>query len=230
MRPVGVVAVHPRPGPAPEVGALVAVLGHARRATFTAPGSSKPSELIDIDAVRHRGGVPRSVHRQGGVQLVLGFWHLVDLAIELTWPRQHPFGSGTSPYPASYAGRPAEGPAVGVPVFCCLSATGVRFLAILCPLGNWASLTVGLPALSQSRTPTGLSRFARVRYGRGGCPLYPGDCGALHGRHGIPGRRTPLLNGEVPVPRRNTPPSEASANEASSRVRGCSPVRPSPRL
>jgi hypothetical protein len=75
-----------------------------------------------------------------------------------------------------------------------------------------------------------LPRSTRMRCGRGGCPLYPGDCGALHGRHGIPGRRTPLLNGEVPVPRRNTPPSEASANEASSRVHGCSPVRPSPRL
>ena len=29
----------------------------------------------------------------------------------------------------------------------------------------------------KSRTPTGLSRFTRMRYGRGGCPLYPGDCG-----------------------------------------------------
>ena len=69
---------------------------------------------------------------------------------------------------------------MGVPVSCRLSATGVRFLAILCPLGSWASLTVGLPApVPRHRTPTGLSRFARMRYGRGGCPLYPGDCGAL---------------------------------------------------
>jgi len=27
-----------------------------------------------------------------------------------------------------------------------LWATGIRFLVILCPLGNWAFLTVGLPA------------------------------------------------------------------------------------
>ncbi len=30
----------------------------------------------------------------------------------------------------------------------------------------------------QGRTPTGLSRSARMSCGRGGCPLYPGDCGA----------------------------------------------------
>ena len=30
----------------------------------------------------------------------------------------------------------------------------------------------------QGRTPTGLPRSARMSCGRGGCPLYPGDCGA----------------------------------------------------
>ncbi len=56
---------------------------------------------------------------------------------------------------------------------------GVRFLVIPSPLGNWASLTVGLPApVTRSGTPTGLSRFARMRYGRRGRPLNPGDSGA----------------------------------------------------
>jgi hypothetical protein len=32
-----------------------------------------------------------------------------------------------------------------VPVSRCLSATGIRFLVILCPPGNWAFLAVGLP-------------------------------------------------------------------------------------
>lgn len=53
----------------------------------------------------------------------------------------------------------------------------IRFLVIPLPLANWASLTVGLPA-TNSRTPTGLSRFARVRYDRRGRPLYPWDGGA----------------------------------------------------
>lgn len=89
-----------------------------------------------------------------------------------------PFRVGQSPCPASYAGRPAEGPAMGVPVSCCLSAAGIGFMVILCPLGSWAFLTVGLPVLEpRDRTPTGLPRCAPMRCGRDGCPLYPGDCG-----------------------------------------------------
>ena len=56
---------------------------------------------------------------------------------------------------------------------------GVRFLVIPSPLRNWASLTVGLPApVASSGTPTGLSRCTRMRYGRKGRPLNPGDSGA----------------------------------------------------
>lgn len=68
---------------------------------------------------------------------------------------------------------------MNVPVSCRLSATGIRFLVIQCPLENWASLTVGLPApVTKDRTPTGLSRCTRMRYDRRGRPLYPGDGGA----------------------------------------------------
>ena len=70
------------------------------------------------------------------------------------------------------------------------SASGSRFPAafrppafasrvFLRPPGDSASLTVGLPAQATCRTPSGLSRSACMRYGRGGCPLYPGDGGAL---------------------------------------------------
>jgi len=56
------------------------------------------------------------------------------------------------------------------------SAAGIRILAILCPLRDWASLTVGLAApVTKDRTPTGLPRSARMRYGPVVCPLYPGD-------------------------------------------------------
>lgn len=55
---------------------------------------------------------------------------------------------------------------------------GVGFLVIHNPLGNWAPLTVGLPApVTQSGTPTGLSRCAHMRCGRIGRPLNPGDSG-----------------------------------------------------
>ena len=48
---------------------------------------------------------------------------------------------------------------------------------ILFPLGSWAFLAVGLP--SSARTPSGFPRSTRLRCDRGGCPLYPGDGGAL---------------------------------------------------
>jgi hypothetical protein len=40
-----------------------------------------------------------------------------------------------------------------VPVSRCLSAAGVGFMAILCPLGSWAFLTVGLPVLELRTGP-----------------------------------------------------------------------------
>ena len=71
---------------------------------------------------------------------------------------------------------------------------GVRFLAILCPPRTWAFLAVGLPAREPGRTPTGLSRFARLRFGRGGCPLYPGDSGAH-----TTGRSSPAAACRIPA-------------------------------
>jgi len=88
---------------------------------------------------------------------------------------------------------------MGVPVSCCLSAAGIGFMVILCPLGSWAFLTVGLPVLEpRDRTPTGLPRCAPMRCGRDGCPLYPGG-GGVHTAGSSPGRRLPHLNGQ-PLP------------------------------
>jgi hypothetical protein len=42
--------------------------------------------------------------------------------------------------------RAGGGRRLHVPVSCCLSATGIRFWVILCPLRSWPFLTVGLPA------------------------------------------------------------------------------------
>jgi len=49
---------------------------------------------------------------------------------------------------------------------------------ILFPPGDWAFLTVGLPGALRP-DPDGVSTFRTARYDRGGCPLYPGDGGAL---------------------------------------------------
>ena len=112
-----------------------------------------------------------------------------------------------------------------VPVSRCLSAAGVRFLVILCPLGSWAFLAVGLPArVAKGRTPTGLSRFARMRCDRVGCPLCPGDCGARHGWHRFSSRRMPLHNGRVPKPRNHDPPPRLDVTR---RHRGFTVVHPS---
>jgi hypothetical protein len=42
---------------------------------------------------------------------------------------------------------------------------------------SWAFVTIGLPATQGAWTRTGFPRFACMRYGRGGCPLYPGGGG-----------------------------------------------------
>jgi hypothetical protein len=54
---------------------------------------------------------------------------------------------------------------------------------------------------SPGRTRTGLSRCTRMRCGRGGCPLYPADCGAHTAGNASPaasdirrGKRTPHVS------------------------------------
>ena len=61
---------------------------------------------------------------------------------------------------------------------CCLSAAGIRFLGVLFPPRDSASLTVGLPPHPPGVVDlTGFPRSTRARYGRVGCHLYPGGDG-----------------------------------------------------
>ena len=121
------------------------------------------------------------------------------------WRRsQHPV-----PFPAAF--RP---PAFASRVF-------------LRPLEDSASLTVGLPAASR-RTPSGLSRSACDRYGRGGCPLNPGGQWCAPGQPSSPGRHPPPSNGRPLFSRLLQPTGESANDEASSRIHSRSPVRPSP--
>ena len=93
----------------------------------------------------------------------------------LTCPRQHPFGSGQQArYPASYAGRPAEEPAM-LPRFpVAFRRTGIRFLGILFPPGIPPSLP---PAYRQpvAPDPDGVSTFRMRETATGvGAPSTPG--------------------------------------------------------
>lgn len=100
--------------------------------------------------------------------------------------------------------------------------------AILRPLEDRAFLAVGLPGdAMRSRTPTGLSRSARVRCGRVRCPLYPGDGGVLPTGLGSSGRRLPLSSDQS-LTLLSHPICKVSDDEASSGVHGYSPCRPSP--
>jgi hypothetical protein len=100
--------------------------------------------------------------------------------------RQPAFAAGhQARYPASYTGptgwkdrRPR------FPLSCCLSATGIRFLGVLFPPRDSASLAVGLPhhrpdEPADGMDLTGFPRSTRMRYDRVGCQLYPGS-GGVH--------------------------------------------------
>src|SRR5713101_5728244 len=92
------------------------------------------------------------------------------------------------PYPASYAGRPAEEPTIASR-FLFPFRRRHSLLGHPVPLGNSASFTVGLPERVMRPGPQpGFTRSARVRRGRGGCPLCPGAVVSLPaGQHPQPG-------------------------------------------
>ena len=95
-------------------------------------------------------------------------------------PRQHPFGSGQPPLSGRLSGRRwrrSQHHGARFPVAFRPPAFASRI--ILRPPRRSAFLTVSPPDVNHAWTPTGLSRSARDRYDRGGCPLYPGDGGAL---------------------------------------------------
>jgi hypothetical protein len=97
-------------------------------------------------------------------------------------PRLRPFGPGhAARYPASYPGRPAEGPAIASWFPTAFRPPALACRVILFPPGSWAFLTVGLPG-TRARTRTGFPRSAPSRYDRSGCLLDPGDGGALLAR------------------------------------------------
>jgi hypothetical protein len=143
-------------------------------------------------------------------------------------PASAPFQAGTSvPIRPVIREPPAEGPASGSRFPGAFRPPAFASRVILRPLGSCAFLTSGLPAGSARRTPSGLSRFAWSRCGRGGCRLNPGDGGALP-----TGRWTPVGTCRLPAAVPFLPPAHSACgsppNGASSAIHSRSPVRPSP--
>jgi hypothetical protein len=83
----------------------------------------------------------------------------------------------------------------------CLSATGIRFLVILCPPGIWAFLAVGLPALLPGPDPDGVATFRAHELRPGWVPSLPRGLRCPHGRQVISGRRMPPCSGPSLYPR-----------------------------
>jgi hypothetical protein len=149
----------------------------------------------------------------------------------LTRPRQPAFAAGhQARYPPSYSwNRPVGGPAPVVPLSCCLSAGGLRFLGVLFPPRDWALLTVGLPPRPSGRGgPDGVLTFRTHETRPGRVPSLPRRRRCPRDHRIVLGRRLPTLSGwplVTPAPR---PDPGSCRNEASARVYWYSPCRPSP--
>ena len=141
-------------------------------------------------------------------------------------PRQLPFGPGTCPYPAGYAGRPAEGAAIMPRFPAAFRRTGIRFLDHPAPAGEW-----GLPHGRLAGLLPGPRRGCHVPHGRDpagvGAPCTPGRR-CSRGWLLVTSRRLPLPSGQ-PCPQPHIPSPGVSIS-GHHREFACSPVRPSPCL
>jgi hypothetical protein len=113
-------------------------------------------------------------------------------------PRQRPFRPGQPPLSGRLCGTTGGGASSRSRFPAAFRPPAFASRVFLRPLGDCAFLTVGLPARTSCRAPSGLSRSAWSRCGRGGCRLDPGDGGSLPA-----GRWTPAsicrLPAAVPV-------------------------------
>jgi hypothetical protein len=174
--------------------------------------------LAPVDLVPFQEAVLRSVHRDRrwryrvrdavhGVQLALRFRRLGVLSSAgPPDPRQRPFRPGQPPLSGRLCGTTGGGASSRSRFPAAFRPPAFASRVFLRPLGDYAFLTVGLPAGTSCRTPSGLSRSAWSRRGRGGRRLNPGDGGALP-----TGRWTPVgtcrLPAAVPISRSSLPPA-----------------------
>jgi hypothetical protein len=103
-----------------------------------------------------------------------------------------------------------------------LSATGIRFSAILFPPRSWALLTVGLPNLGPD--PDGVTAFRTHELRPGRAPSTPRGQRCSPGLDGLPSRRLPHSQRPVLAPHPARPIGRGPLHEASTRVQA---IRPS---
>lgn len=83
------------------------------------------------------------------------------------------------------------------PFSCCLSATGIRFLGVLFPPRNSASLTVGLPPQLGCDGPDGVYTFRTHEIRPGRVPALPREQRCPRDHRIMLSRRLPILNGPL---------------------------------
>ena len=84
------------------------------------------------------------------------------------------------------------------PLSCFLSAAGIRFLGVLFPPRDSASLAVGLPPRRCGRDgPDGVSTFRTHEIRPGRVPPVPRERRCPHDRRTVLGRRLPILSGSL---------------------------------
>jgi hypothetical protein len=107
--------------------------------------------------------------------------------------------------PGPVSGQLYETPPAGetgdrrLPLSCCLSATGIRFLGVLFPPRDSASLTVGLPPHPRCGGPDGVATFHTHELRPGRVPAIPREQRCPHDRRSVLGRRPPIHNGPLLV-------------------------------
>jgi hypothetical protein len=200
------------------------------RARFHASGSSKPVGADRLVVVRREAASLGPFTAQAASNTSSGS----DSSSTSSWdspdPRQRPFGSGhQARYPAGYPGRPAEEPAITVPVSRCLSVSALCFSGHPVPARG-----LGLP---HGRL-TG--RLLVPGPGRGFHVPHPRDTTGL-GALSTPGTAVLAPAGcrALPAPaasQRPVPAPAATSHRRGSVLRGInegsrdSPVRPAPGL
>jgi hypothetical protein len=131
-----------------------------------------------------------------------------------------------------YEEHPAGGPVQTLPLSRCLSAAGIRFLGVLFPPGNQAFLTVGLPAVPRRHPPDpdGVSTFRAHEMRPGWVSSLPRGRRCSLRPSGRP--RPPSAASQRLAPATPALPTDPGCHddEASTRIQGHSPFRPSPRL
>jgi hypothetical protein len=123
---------------------------------------------------------------------------------------------------------PAEEPASGSRFPAAFRPPAFASRVFLRPLGDYAFLTVGLPAATGLADPIGVVTFRMHEIRPGWAPSVPRGRWCAPGQPNSPGRHLPPSSGRPLFSRLSHPASGSANDEASSRIHLRSPVRPSP--